>query len=103
MRFNMKTIKQELIKSIISKTLNKINLNEGFVILLNEINEIEININLTMKILIKKISAKTMRDINLNLYNNVFDTLNKVINIKKEKAKAKDDLISFLLTVYISN
>ena len=91
MRFKMKTIKQKLIKSIMLKILNKTNLNEDFVMLLNEINEIKMNINLIIKILAKKVLAKTIKIINLNLHNDVFDTLNKIINIRKEKAKTKDD------------
>ena len=91
MRFKIKTIKQKLIKSIISKILNKINLNKGFAMLLDKINEIEINIDLIMKILIKKVLAKSMRAMSLNFYNNVFDTFNKIINMKKEKAKAKNN------------
>ena len=100
MRFKMKTIKQELTKSIISKTLNEINFNEGFAMLSNEINEIKININLTIKVSTKKVSIKIIKIINLNLHNNVFDTFNKIINMKKEKAKTKDYLIFFFNCIY---
>ena len=50
------------------KALNEINLNEDFAMLVNEINEIEMNINLIVKVLIKKILTKTIKIINLNFY-----------------------------------
>ena len=83
--FKIKAIKQKLTKSIILKTLNEINLNEDFAMLSDEINEIEININLIIKVSAKKVSATIMKIIYLNFYNNVFNIFNKVINMKRKK------------------